>query len=383
MAWRRLLAATAVLAVPVGLVAAVAWRAGDAAASRSLEAHADEVLDNAMRLVGTGEGRPVDGTWLASPSGPVRTLGATEIEPPWNGLLSEAVQYPTRRAFSENGRSFVAFGRPWAAGQALVTVVELADRQARRQPSHLTVAAAAMVALVVGTVAAELARRRLVRSADARVARQQALLADAAHEMRTPLAVIQASTSQALARPRPIEDYVRVLAEVRVAAERAAVGVSQLLELARLDAGQARPRLAPLRLDLLGEEVAAANTAEGVEVVAPPGAAVLVDADAALLRSALDNLVRNAIRRASRVSVVTLAEGGEAVVRVSDDGPGFAPDALAHLFDRFGRFDEGGSAGLGLAIVASVVQAHGGTVQAANSPGGGAVVTVRLPLREA
>lgn len=377
---RRWARGAALVAVPVLLVSAMAWHAVDTAAERSLRARADEQLDNAMRLVGTGAGRAVDGTWRTDGRGPLEALGVSDVEPPWNGLLQEAVQYPTRRDFSENGRAFAAFGRPWATGEALVTLVDLDRPAGERRRGHLAVVAGAVVALAVGTVAVELARRRLTAGADRRVARQEALLADAAHEMRTPLAVIRASSSQALARPRSTEEYVRVLSEVRAASERAAVGVEQLLDAARLASGQLRLQRAPLRLDLLGEEVMAANDRDGVVLDAPPGPPVVVDADAPLLRQAVDNLVRNACRRAGRVSLHTTVEGGEAVLRVLDDGPGFDAAALPHLFDRFGRFDEGGSAGLGLSIVAAVVHAHGGSVVAANRPEGGAAVTVRLPL---
>jgi len=376
---RRWAITVALVALPVCLVGAAGWQAGDAAADRRLAARADEQLDNAMRRVGAGAGPTVDGTWRTDARGPLELLGVTDVEPPWNGLLAEAVQYPTRRDFSENGRDFAAFGRPWADGEALVTVIALDRWAVERRVAHLRVLAAAIAATALGVAGVELARRRLLAGADRRLARQQALLADAAHEMRTPLSVIRAASSQALARPRDTEEYVRVLSEVRAASERASVGVEQLLEAARLASGRFRLQLAPLRLDLLGEEVMAANDRDGVVLDAPPGAPVVVDADAPLLRQALDNVVRNACRRARRVSLHTTVEDGEAVVAVRDDGPGFDPAVLSQPFDRFGRFDEAGSAGLGLAIVAAVVTAHGGSVAAANRPEGGAVVTIRLP----
>ncbi len=142
-----------------------------------------------------------------------------------------------------------------------------------------------------------------------------------------PLAVILASSSQALGRSRTSEEYVRSLSEIRSAAERASAGVNELLDLVRFDSGQAIPRLAPLRLDLLAEEVAAAVRPDDGEVRRQAWAApVVVDADMALLRQAIDNLVRNATRRADpgRVSPTSI-DGREGVLDVLDNGPGFDP----------------------------------------------------------
>jgi signal transduction histidine kinase len=215
------------------------------------------------------------------------------------------------------------------------------------------------------------------------LAERRDFLADAAHEMRTPLAIIRASASHALARPRSGEEYVRSLAEIRSAAERAGSGVTELLDLARFESGQAVPRLAPLRLDLLAEEVVAASRYDGVDLVHEVGPSVLVDADLALLRQAIDNLVRNAAARGHEVVVRARVEGRDGVLDVLDDGPGFAPDQIPYVFERFRRADRSGSTGLGLAIVAAITAAHGGTAQAANRPEGGACVTLRIPRSRA
>jgi signal transduction histidine kinase len=235
----------------------------------------------------------------------------------------------------------------------------------------ITVGAAALLAGLAAWLA--------VRPLRSTLADRREFLADAAHEMRTPLAVIRASAGHALARPRTTEEYVRSLSEIRSAAERASSGVTELLDLARFESGQAVPRLAPLRLDLLAEEVAVASRYDGVEITHEVGPSVLVDADLALLRQAIDNLVRNAAARGTRVQVRARLEGRDGVLEVLDDGPGFRAEQLPYVFERFRRADRSGSTGLGLAIVAAITAAHGGSAEAANRPEGGACVTLRIP----
>jgi signal transduction histidine kinase len=155
--------------------------------------------------------------------------------------------------------------------------------------------------------------------------------------------------------------------------------VTQLLDLARFDSGQIIPRLAPLRLDLLAEEVAASIRADDCTITAEPGGSVVVDADMALLRQAVDNVVANAARRAANVSIVTRLDGRDGVLEVLDDGPGFDAAVVGSVFDRYRRGDTRGNAGLGLAIVHAIVAAHGGAAEAENRPEGGACVRLRVP----
>jgi two-component system, OmpR family, sensor kinase len=158
--------------------------------------------------------------------------------------------------------------------------------------------------------------------------------------------------------------------------------VNELLDLVRLDSGQAIPRRAPLRLDLLAEEVAASVSHDDAEVVAEPSAAVVVVADMALVRQALDNVVRNATHRASRVEITSREEDRMGVVEIADDGPGFDPAILPAVFDRYRRGDQRGANGIGLAIVKAIVETNGGDVTAENRSCGGAVITIRLPLAQ-
>jgi signal transduction histidine kinase len=142
------------------------------------------------------------------------------------------------------------------------------------------------------------------------------------------------------------------------------------------------PRRAPLRLDLLLEEVAAAVATDSVSIEVQAGEPIVVEADYALLRQAIVNVATNAARRARTVTMSAHVAGREAVVEVADDGPGFAPELLPYVFERFRRGDAGADAdgsGLGLAIVRSIVEAHDGRAEALNSPSGGATIRLHLP----
>jgi len=173
------------------------------------------------------------------------------------------------------------------------------------------------------------------------------------------------------------------LSEIRAAAERASTGVNEMLDMVRLESGQVLPRTAPLRLDLLAEEVAAAIRLEDCQIIAEPSDPVVVDADMALLRQAIENIVRNAARRASQVELVTRIESRDGIIEVIDNGTGFDPAIVDRVFERFQRGDRQGEAGIGLAIVKAIAAAHGGTATAANRDGGGAVVGLRIPLNRA
>lgn len=308
----------------------------------------------------------------------------TELEPPLYTWMRDAQGDPGFREYSlDDGQHYRAFVRPVGDGQGYVTIASTVQRDDRlsslRIRSWLLVAVGVLAALGFGWVLSGLA----VGPARRMLADQQTFLADAAHEMRTPLAVVLASSSHALSRPRTSEEYVRSLAEIRSAAERASSGVNEMLDLVRFESGQAMPRVGPLRLDLLAEEVAAAVRPEDATIVAEPGEPVVVSADMALLRQAIENVVRNAARRATRVELVTRIDRSDGVLEVIDDGPGFDPAVLPRVFERYQRGDRRGEAGIGLAIVKAIAVAHGGSVAASNRAEGGASVSIRVPLSRA
>ena len=349
-----------------------------AALDQRLIGQMEEVLHG--ELTGT---RPTDSlTWLVNvDDGWTDPFTDTVLEPPLFTWIREAGGSADFREFELDDERYRGFIRPTSVGQGYVTLAEAASRDADLGALDRRLVVMTLGVLVASGVLGVVLSGLSISPMRRLMGDQQSFLADAAHEMRTPLAVIMASSSQALARPRSSEEYVRSLAEIRSAAERAATGVNEMLDLVRFESGQTMPRVGPLRLDLLAEEIAAAVRPDDAEIVAEPSDPVVVAADMALLRQAIENVVRNAARRSSRVEMLTRVERHDGVIEVVDDGPGFDPAILPRVFERYQRGDRRGEAGIGLAIVRAIATAHGGSVAAANNDGGvGATVTIRIPL---
>lgn len=228
--------------------------------------------------------------------------------------------------------------------------------------------------------------------------RERGFVADAGHELRTPLAVLRTELELAARPGRSRADLAEAIEHAGQETERLIRLAEDLLLLARAD-NHDQPFLRPARLDLhdlLGAaaraaRVRAADREVTIEVRTDP-AVVTIEADPDRLRQAVDNLLGNATRYAPSRSAVELnatvvtGAGRAAVVtiEVADRGPGFPAEFLPHAFERFGRAEaartrEDGGAGLGLAIVAAITAAHGGRAFAGNRAGGGAAVSIELP----
>jgi signal transduction histidine kinase len=224
--------------------------------------------------------------------------------------------------------------------------------------------------------------RMLDRLESARV-RQRAFVADAAHELRSPIASLrtQLEVADHLREPAPTGD-------LRAEVDRLARLVDDLLLLARADEGDpALRRREPVELTGLLTEAAAGCAGARVPVAAPPIGPQWTCGDPVALRRAVDNLLSNACRHAaSRVTLAVARVGQRVLVTVADDGPGIPAEDRQRVFDRFTRLDDArardqGGTGLGLAIVRELVRLHGGTVSLADA-GPGLRVTLNLPAAD-
>jgi two-component system OmpR family sensor kinase len=215
-------------------------------------------------------------------------------------------------------------------------------------------------------------------------------LADASHELRTPLTSIRgyAEVFRRGARDDP-EDLATAMRRIEEEGGRMGVMVDELLMLARLGEGR-QPEHEPVDLARLADD--AANDARaahpGHPVSLETSGEPVVLGDEHQLRQVIANLVGNALRHTPEGTAVHIAvrdDDAGAVLEVADDGPGMSPEVAARVFEPFYRADPSrtrgtGGAGLGLAIVAAVVEAHGGRVDLRTAPGEGATFTVRLPF---
>ncbi|HEY7379237.1 MAG TPA: ATP-binding protein, partial [Steroidobacteraceae bacterium] len=219
---------------------------------------------------------------------------------------------------------------------------------------------------------------------------RERLLRDVSHELRSPLARMQVAV--ALGR-QPGADVGQSLQRIEGEAQRLDALIDQVLRLSRLDAGAAALRLEPVDLVGIVDQVArdAGFEGQGRDVHVqwhPPEGSILVRADGELLASAIENVVRNALRYSSPGGVVEVAlhaREREAQLIVRDHGPGVPEGDLQRLFEPFFRVAESrsrdsGGDGIGLAITARVLAAHGGGARALNATGGGLQIELSLPL---
>jgi two-component system sensor histidine kinase CpxA len=224
---------------------------------------------------------------------------------------------------------------------------------------------------------------------------QSRLLNDISHELRSPLARLNVALG--LARQRAGVESTDMLDRIELEASRLNELIGRILTLARLEDGEQRVPQTPVPLGELVTNVAEDAEFEAQERhchvhTAIPEGDWGVRGNDSLLHSAVENVVRNAIRYTAEGSPVEIAltseersGGAEAVLRVSDSGPGVPEDALAKLFEPFYRLDDArgrltGGVGLGLAITERAVRFHGGKVSAFNRAEGGLMVEIRLPL---
>ncbi len=216
--------------------------------------------------------------------------------------------------------------------------------------------------------------------------KQTRFVSDASHELRSPLAAVRTRLEVALRKPATT-DWPKLAGGVLAENLRMERLVSDLLFLARADAGLARPAVTTVDLeDIAIQEIEGVRTISRVPIDASAVSAARVLGNPDQLRRIVANLLDNAQRHAtSLVAVKVAAEGGDAVVTISDDGSGIAPEDRERVFERFTRLDGArartdGGAGLGLALVREIATEHGGTVTLGQRAGGGTEAELRLPL---
>lgn len=256
-------------------------------------------------------------------------------------------------------------------GSRVEVVVSDAGVEATLQRVYVAIGAGSLLSvlaamIVMGVFANRVLRPLDVALTDARAseARSRRFLADAAHQLRTPVAGLRAASEALLRSPAPARQDHLVS---HLARESARTGrlLDALLRMAHLDRGD-EPTVAPVDLvGLLASEIERQQAlAPSLQVVldAPDRLVVAVDADG--LREAVANLLDNARRHArERVVVGAGPHGaGGAEIRIVDDGPGLAAGTEEAVFDRFVSLDDRGGSGLGLAIARGVARAHGGDV---------------------
>jgi signal transduction histidine kinase len=248
--------------------------------------------------------------------------------------------------------------------------------------------------LVLAASAGVFLAGRAMRPITEALGRQRRFVADASHELRTPVAVLRARADLLARGADATSDRAREeLRRLGKDADELSALLDELLDLARLDADQGALRLEPVAVGDAVEELVAQMAplaeARGVSLVAELEP-VFARADLGRVRQVLRALVDNALahtREGGRVRVSAVRAGGAARIRVADDGEGIAKEHLPRLFDRFYRVetsrerrDGRGGAGLGLAIAAELVRRMKGEIDVTSAPGEGTTFEIRLPL---
>jgi len=272
-----------------------------------------------------------------------------------------------------------------AVGWGLRPLAHMAQLLKNRDPDNLAPLLLAPLPQELEPVAASL--NRLLQQVNQLVDREKRFIADAAHELRTPLAVLRIHAQNAQ-QAGSEADRDEALRQLLAGVDRTTRVVTQLLTLARLEPSAQQLRLAPLDMrrltrDTLAEltPLAIARDQELTLEIDEHGDYSLTG-DAASLATLLQNLVGNALTytpSGGRIEVQLRSTPDKLIIEVSDSGPGIAPELREQLFERFVRLGDGQGAGLGLSIVARIAELHGATVELLDSALGGLRAIVRVP----
>lgn len=306
------------------------------------------------------------------------------------GTLARRHEFP-------NEVSWRALARPFSLvrGEDYVAVVSAEVKELDDEYSGLLLAfiVAALVALFAVGFGGWLVARRSTEPIRDSLHRMRTFMADAAHELRTPVAVMEGHSEVALRRSRSNAEYAEVLATIHAEATRLGGILENLLTIARADAQAWPVHLESLYLDDLliditaNAEVVAQRKGIRVELASLDELPVRGDPD--LLRQLVMILLDNAIKFSpenERVIVAARRENQRALLTVEDHGPGIDPEILPHVFERFYRGDSARSrakgAGLGLSIAQWIARLHRATIVIDSKPQQGTRLSVSFPLEE-
>lgn len=316
-----------------------------------------------------------------------------------NGLLEDGVDATPVRNSIARLRTILLILTPflflvsvaggyWLAGRSLAPIISLARELARIDPKELG------RRLPMGAVRDEVSRlamsiNALLDRLEAASLTERRFVSDAAHELRTPLAVLRTGLEVTLNRERGAREQQEALQSALREVVALCTTAEEMLALARLSEEAFGQRM-PVNFGALVREVLdaveALVQAKNLTFNAHVAEDLMVDGNRDQLRRLLVNLLDNAIKftpENGRVAVALEGQGERAVMRVSDSGPGIAPADLPFIFERFFR---GGTAktagsGLGLSLCKEIVRLHDGEIFARNKPEGGCEFVVALPLR--
>jgi signal transduction histidine kinase len=303
------------------------------------------------------------------------SLAITTLQPPDDHVL----RVYARRFRSDGGNTYVAV--------AVADQLELEDQYAELIVSF---GAAALGALVLFAVGGSFLTRKSVEPVERTMSYMRRFMADAAHELRTPLAVVRSRAEVALASGDDEGGHREALAAIEREAIRLGKIVEDLLLLARSDSGGARFQMTRVFLDdVTSDAVSAASalaTSHGITLTVESFEEAPVDGDAALIRQLLMILLDNAVKftppgGSVTVSVINASTG--ALVTIADTGPGIPADQIEHVFERFYRGDSsrsrGEGAGLGLSIAQWIAVTHHARITLRAADHRGTVAEVRFP----
>ena len=257
---------------------------------------------------------------------------------------------------------------------AASTLVSLLSRTPQRRLA-IAVIALIVAAVVISTFACAIRRAARVFGEQNRLRRQ--LMADVAHELRTPLAILQGRIEGLIDGVYPRDDAR--LGELLAETDHLSRLVEDVRTLANAEAGALDLRKERVDLaELIRDAAGSFGTPIAVEApeTLPP-----IEADPVRIREVLLNLLSNAVQHApdGKVSIHAESRAREIVIRVRDDGPGIPAEELPRIFERFRKGRHSRGSGLGLAIAQKLVLAHGGTIGVESAEGAGTTVTIKLP----